>query len=158
MQRLFLCCGMAPTFPPERVSFIAYDSIPAKWIISFRNSVLLATGTAILAAILGTLAALALSRGRFRTKELPDSVLRIRRPEGLARASSNRLHIGSDSLTLELGHSRRSPFASCPLIPDSDRRADIPKRSPRAMCGRLRVGKENLHVALRVDAAMCSAC
>jgi hypothetical protein len=27
-----------------------------------------------------------------------------------------------------------------------------------AMCGRLRVGKENLHVALLVGAAMCSAC
>jgi hypothetical protein len=26
-----------------------------------------------------------------------------------------------------------------------------------AMCGRLRVGKENLHVALLVGAAMCSA-
>jgi hypothetical protein len=29
--------------------------------------------------------------------------------------------------------------------------------SQRAMCGRLRVGKENLHVALLVGAAMCSA-
>jgi hypothetical protein len=28
----------------------------------------------------------------------------------------------------------------------------------RAMCGRLRVGKENLHVAALVGAAMCSAC
>jgi hypothetical protein len=27
-----------------------------------------------------------------------------------------------------------------------------------AMCGRLRVGKENLHVAALVGAAMCSAC
>jgi hypothetical protein len=26
------------------------------------------------------------------------------------------------------------------------------------MCGRLRVGKDNLHVALLVGAAMCSAC
>jgi hypothetical protein len=30
-------------------------------------------------------------------------------------------------------------------------------RPPRAMCGRLRVGKENLHVAGLVGAAMCSA-
>ena len=28
----------------------------------------------------------------------------------------------------------------------------------RAMCGRLRVGKENLHGASLVGAAMCSAC
>jgi hypothetical protein len=28
----------------------------------------------------------------------------------------------------------------------------------RAMCGRLRVGKKNLHVAGLVGAAMCSAC
>jgi len=27
----------------------------------------------------------------------------------------------------------------------------------RAMCGRLRVGKENLHVAMLVGAAICSA-
>jgi putative spermidine/putrescine transport system permease protein len=64
------------TFPPERFSFTAYSSIPAKWIISFRNSVLLATGTAILAGVLGTLAALALSRGRLRTKNTFDSILR----------------------------------------------------------------------------------
>jgi hypothetical protein len=35
-------------------------------------------------------------------------------------------------------------------------RAAGPYRS--AMCGRLRVGKGNLHVALLVGAAMCSAC
>jgi hypothetical protein len=36
----------------------------------------------------------------------------------------------------------------------------IPRRSDltlRAMCGRLQVGKENLHVAGLVGAAMCSA-
>jgi hypothetical protein len=32
------------------------------------------------------------------------------------------------------------------------------KRQVCAMCGRLRVGKENLHVAPPVGAAMCSAC
>jgi hypothetical protein len=42
--------------------------------------------------------------------------------------------------TPESGPRRRS--SSCPLS---------------AMCGRLRVGKENLHVALLVGAAMCSA-
>jgi hypothetical protein len=35
--------------------------------------------------------------------------------------------------------------------------ADIADWSKRAMCGRLRVGKENVHVALLVGAAMCSA-
>jgi hypothetical protein len=31
-------------------------------------------------------------------------------------------------------------------------------RRKRAMCGRLRVGKKNLHFAAMVGAAMCSAC
>ncbi len=31
-------------------------------------------------------------------------------------------------------------------------------RGSRAMCGRLRVGKKNLHFAALVGAAMCSAC
>jgi hypothetical protein len=43
-------------------------------------------------------------------------------------------------------------------IREADITADIPDRPLRAMCGRLRVGKENLHVALLVGAAMCSAC
>ena len=37
-------------------------------------------------------------------------------------------------------------------------RADIRKPPLSAMCGRLRVGKENLHGASLVGAAMCSAC
>ncbi|MGA8963063.1 MAG: hypothetical protein WB525_01105, partial [Pseudolabrys sp.] len=37
------------------------------------------------------------------------------------------------------------------------READIAAPPLSAMCGRLRVGKENLHVAGLVGAAMCSA-
>src|SRR5262245_21509747 len=43
------------------------------------------------------------------------------------------------------------------LSPTADMIADIVLRLVSAMCGRLRVGKENLHVALLVGAAMCSA-
>jgi hypothetical protein len=39
---------------------------------------------------------------------------------------------------------------------ESAEAVDGPRRV--LMCGRLRVGKENLHVALLVGAAMCSAC
>jgi hypothetical protein len=42
--------------------------------------------------------------------------------------------------------------------PIADIGADIVFRRFGAMCGRLRVGKENLHVAGLVGAAMCSAC
>jgi len=41
--------------------------------------------------------------------------------------------------------------------PKSGHDADIAVDPSWAMCGRLRVGKENLHVAGRVGAAMCSA-
>ena len=44
------------------------------------------------------------------------------------------------------------------ITPGSGRRADIGGRQRSAMCGRLRVGKENLHGASLVGAAMCSAC
>ena len=43
------------------------------------------------------------------------------------------------------------------FIPESCRGCRRPGRQFRAMCGRLRVGKENLHVAGLVGAAMCSA-
>ena len=38
------------------------------------------------------------------------------------------------------------------------RRAAVDVKSLHAMCGRLGVGKDNLHVAALVGAAMCSAC
>ena len=41
--------------------------------------------------------------------------------------------------------------------PIADTKADTIGAAERAMCGRLRVGKENLHVAGLVGAAMCSA-
>jgi hypothetical protein len=39
--------------------------------------------------------------------------------------------------------------------PDSGAKADIAGLPLRAMCGRLRVDKENLHFAALVGAAMC---
>ena len=45
----------------------------------------------------------------------------------------------------------------CPLCPESDRQPFPSHMSLWAMCGRLQVGKENLHVAGLVGAAMCSA-
>jgi hypothetical protein len=50
--------------------------------------------------------------------------------------------------------------AGCPDNASSPA-ADMPSHLPwaaSAMCGRLRVGKDNLHVAGLVGAAMCSAC
>ena len=44
------------------------------------------------------------------------------------------------------------------FAPKSDEVLRCREASLSAMCGRLRVGKENLHVALLVGAAMCSAC
>jgi len=45
--------------------------------------------------------------------------------------------------------------ASTPKATKIARRRNM---SRRAMCGRLRVGKKNLHFAAMVGAAMCSAC
>ena len=47
--------------------------------------------------------------------------------------------------------------SGCPLYPDSDRIAASQQLTLWAMCGRLRVGKSNHHVAAMVGAAMCSA-
>src|SRR5262249_33877981 len=44
------------------------------------------------------------------------------------------------------------------LSPNSGGIADIRQPPLGAMCGRLRVGKKNLHFAAMVGAAMCSAC
>jgi hypothetical protein len=44
------------------------------------------------------------------------------------------------------------------FTPKADKRADVSLCPLGAMRGRLRVGKGNLHVALLVGAAMCSAC
>jgi hypothetical protein len=53
-------------------------------------------------------------------------------------------------LFVEYGHVRFAP---------ESRHGSAPLVCPlSAMCGRLRVGKGNLHVALLVGAAMCSAC
>ena len=46
-------------------------------------------------------------------------------------------------------------FRYAPLATEVMRRC---KMTLRAMCGRLRVGKKNRHVAGLVGAAMCSAC
>jgi len=45
-----------------------------------------------------------------------------------------------------------------PVCPDSQHDARLIDLRLRAMCGRLLVGKENLHFAALVGAAMCSAC
>ncbi len=47
----------------------------------------------------------------------------------------------------------RCGFGPCPLY----RRNAVTPSPPSAMCGRLRVGKDFLHVTLLVGAAMCSA-
>ena len=48
-----------------------------------------------------------------------------------------------------------SCMSASPPTPDVSLRGNEP--TLRAMCGRLQVGKENLHVAGLVGAAMCSA-
>ena len=45
----------------------------------------------------------------------------------------------------------------CSLRPESDHSRHEFEMARWAMCGRLQVGKENLHVAGLVGAAMCSA-
>src|SRR5262245_15383601 len=59
-----------------------------------------------------------------------------------------------------IGHERLSSpeHIESASPPEADVDADIQRPPLRAMCGRLRVGKENLHVAGLVGAAMCSAC
>ena len=61
-----------------------------------------------------------------------------------------------------MGHSlpmRLVPrLARCPEYPESRHEAPAQYLTRWAMCGRLRVGKENLHVTGLVGAAMCSAC
>ena len=59
------------------------------------------------------------------------------------------------------GHSLPSHPAPIPtdvrFAPKATQLLPCRKVTLRAMCGRLRVGKENLHVAGLVGAAMCSA-
>ena len=57
-----------------------------------------------------------------------------------------------------MGQTRRSSclgMSASPPTPDVSLQGNEP--TLRAMCGRLQVGKENLHVAGLVGAAMCSA-
>src|SRR5262245_23067447 len=56
------------------------------------------------------------------------------------KSARTNVGLGDVRFTLRTGHPRSA--GACPL---------------RAMCGRLRVGKKNLHVAALVGAAMCSA-
>ncbi len=59
-----------------------------------------------------------------------------------------------------MGHKRTAGFCLRRVrsTPDTGHRGVGRRCRLRAMCGRLRVGKENLHVAGLVGAAMCSAC
>ena len=50
------------------------------------------------------------------------------------------------------------PKSNFRFTPESGLNSDIAPCPKSAMCGRLRVGKKNLHVAGLVGAAMCSAC
>ena len=59
-----------------------------------------------------------------------------------------------------IGQSRRSRLGRLPISAMSSRTTQLFRHSEMtgwAMCGRLRVGKKNLHVAGLVGAAMCSA-
>jgi hypothetical protein len=49
------------------------------------------------------------------------------------------------------------PVGSCCFAPEADVELEYCYLSRWAMCGQLQVGKENLHVAGLVGAAMCSA-
>jgi hypothetical protein len=49
------------------------------------------------------------------------------------------------------------PEVQLPLYPESGLNSDIGPSPFRAMCGRLRIGKDFLHAARLVGAAMCSA-
>jgi hypothetical protein len=62
------------------------------------------------------------------------------------------VHVADGSVTTEM---RRPRYVRLP--PDSDQSGDIGGGLRWVMCGRLRVGKKNLHVAALVGAAMCSA-
>ncbi len=65
-----------PVFPPAAVTLHAYGDIPERWLRALLHSLLLAAAVALVAAVLGTAAALALKRGRYRWRMLIDSVLR----------------------------------------------------------------------------------
>ncbi len=75
------------------------------------------------------------------------------------RLTSNPRFHDATSYRLELLHRKGSFEASdvC-FTPKSGRPISAVRCPSSAMCGRLRVGKTNLHVALLVGAAMCSAC
>jgi putative spermidine/putrescine transport system permease protein len=57
-------------FPPEGVSLRWYEEVfgSGRWMLAARNSLVVATATTVLATVLGTLAALGLTLGRFRGK------------------------------------------------------------------------------------------
>ncbi len=57
-------------FPPEGVSFRWYAEVfgSGRWMLAARNSLVVAAATTVLATVLGTLAALGLTLGRFRGK------------------------------------------------------------------------------------------
>jgi hypothetical protein len=91
-------------------------------------------------------------RGRLET--LRECMMSGGTPAAMAVAAS----IGEQESTEQVNRIVSSMHRAGPLYPPiadvSLRRSEPPLR---AMCGRLQVGKENLHVAGLVGAAMCSA-
>ena len=65
-----------PVFPPAAFTLDAYGQIPEVWLRALTHSVVLAAATAALASVIGTIAALATTRGQYRWRTLIESILR----------------------------------------------------------------------------------
>lgn len=75
--------SLAPTelmrFPPDGVSLRWYEEIfsSSRWLLAARNSLVVAVATTAIATLLGTLAALGLTLGRFRGKAVLIALLSL---------------------------------------------------------------------------------
>lgn len=68
--------GLFPSFPPHQWTLAPYYEIPTRWLVALLHSLELALGSALLASVLGTASAVALSRGTIKYRALIDVVLR----------------------------------------------------------------------------------
>jgi putative spermidine/putrescine transport system permease protein len=64
-------------FPPKTLSYILYTQIPRKYLELARNSLAVAATVAILASLIGTMAAFAIVRGRLVNREFLQSFFRL---------------------------------------------------------------------------------
>jgi len=94
--------------------------------------------------------------GKAMIQEVKKAIERMHRLTGMPRSEIVSASGGDAELQHQLGHVLGAVI-DVRFTPDATKLLRSSEMTRCAMCGRLRVGKENLHVAALVGAAMCSA-